>query len=480
VNTPSDAILTLAVAAAACLADMPYPVVDTGQLHCYDDGNAIEFPKPGERFHGQDAQYTAGKPTYKDNGNGTVSDLVTGLMWQQDPGAKVAYDQAVAGAAGCRTGGYDDWRLPTIKELYSLMDFSGIDPDPSNYDASMLRPFIDKATFKFRYGNEQDGERIIDSQFATSTRYVGTTMHGNETMFGVNFADGRIKGYPIRIRHRNEKTYHVLYVRGNPGYGKNRFEDNGNYTITDHATGLTWTKADSGKGMDWPEALAYAESLELAGNSDWRLPNAKELQSIVDYTRSPDTTGSAAIDPVFDTTEIRNESGKIDFPWYWTSTSHTRTHGADAAVYVAFGRALGWMPHRRTGERALLDVHGAGSQRSDPKVGDASRFPYGRGPQGDVIRIENFVRCVRGGNVETVNQGPAVEPQQTPRPRRGGREQSGPQSRFIDRLDRNGDGKVGRNEFDGPPHHFDHVDRNEDGFITTDEAPNGPPPPARH
>jgi hypothetical protein len=55
------------------------------------------------------------------------------------------------------------------------------------------------------------------------------------------------------------------------------------------------------------------------------------------------------------------------------------------------------MTDRRTGERELLDVHGAGAQRSDPKTGSADRFPYGRGPQGDVIRIENMVRCVRGG-----------------------------------------------------------------------------------
>ena len=87
----------------------------------------------------------------------------------------------------------------------------------------------------------------------------------------------------------------------------------------------------------------------------------------------------------------------MDYAQYWTSSSHPGARGADTAVYFAFGRALGWMSDRRTGERELLDVHGAGSQRSDPKVGDASRFPYGRGPQGDVIRIENYVRCVRGG-----------------------------------------------------------------------------------
>jgi hypothetical protein len=71
---------------------------------------------------------------------------------------------------------------------------------------------------------------------------------------------------------------------------------------------------------------------------------------------------------------------------------------ATAAVYIAFGRALGWMQFPPGwGRRRLLDVHGAGAQRSDPKAGNPADFPYGRGPQGDVIRIDNFVRLVRGG-----------------------------------------------------------------------------------
>ena len=42
-----------------------------------------------------------------------------------------------------------------------------------------------------------------------------------------------------------------------------------------------------------------------------------------------------------------------------------------------------------------MDVHGAGAQRSDPKTGDASDYEGGRGPQGDVVRIDNYVRLVR-------------------------------------------------------------------------------------
>ena len=123
----------------------------------------------------------------------------------------------------------------------------------------------------------------------------------------------------------------------------------------------------------------------------------KELQSLVDYSRSPATTNSAAIDPVFKTTSIVDEAGHRNYPFYWTGTTHARLDSGRAAAYVAFGSSLGWMRSPRSQDRELLDVHGAGSQRSDPKLGDPSQFPYGRGPQGDVIRIHNHVRCVRGG-----------------------------------------------------------------------------------
>jgi hypothetical protein len=310
-------------------------------------------------------------------------------MWQSDPGKKVTYREAVAGASACRTGGYDDWRLPTIKELYSLILFSGSDPDPRARQTD-AQPFLDTRFFAFSYGDSSKGDRIIDSQFATCSVYESTTMNGNQTMFGVNFADGRIKGYPTGRTPRGEKTYYVLYVRGNPEYGKNRFRDNGDGTISDLATGLMWMKADSTEGMNWKDALSYAETLTAAGHDDWRLPNAKELQSIVDYSRCPDITQSAAISPLFDVTAIKNEAGQTDFPAYWSSTTHLRGDGnAAAAAYVAFGRGMGNMHGR------WMDVHGAGCQRSDPKSGDPSRFWYGRGPQGDAIRILNYVRCVR-------------------------------------------------------------------------------------
>jgi len=206
------------------------------------------------------------------------------------------------------------------------------------------------------------------------------------------------------------KTYYVMYVRGNPAYGRNDFRDEGDGTVSDRATGLVWMKADSGAlragrngdgKMNWQEALEWADNLEYAGYSDWRLPNAKELQSIVDYTRSPDATQSAALDPIFEATRIVNEAGQADYPSYWTGTTHARLRGGASAVYVAFGRAMGYMENRRAGgAKTWMDVHGAGAQRSDPKAGDPASYPTGRGPQGDAVRIYHYVRCVRGGEQE--------------------------------------------------------------------------------
>lgn len=514
-----------------------YPIVDTGQNRCYNNTHEIAYPRPSDAFYGQDAQYRGIEPSYRNNGDGTVTDLNTGLIWQKDPGAKKSLQQALAGAKHCRLGGYADWRLPSIKELYSLILFSGTDPDPGSSDSTGQRPFINTNYFTCRYGDPSTGERLIDAQFASSTKYVGATMNNATTVFGVNFADGRIKGYPIQRPEGSAKAFFVRYVRGNPNYGRNDFYDNGDGTITDRATGLIWTKLDSGHlragpnrdgKLTWEQALRWVEQLEYAGHADWRLPNIKELQSIVDYGRSPQTTNSPAAAPIFKLSTITREDGRRGYPFYWSSTTHAGRHRATAAAYVAFGEALGWMPSPRDRQLRLLDVHGAGAQRSDPKSGDPKAFPYGRGPQGDVIRILNFVRPVRGGNATQQTEGPAIEmplarglarqgnqaarsgeanrtdgrgrrgssavrrteperrpTQRTPRHmgNRGpaGRRTTGnPAARsggFVSRLDRDGDGRVARTEFDGPPQHFDHLDRDGDGYLAEDEAP--PPPGSR-
>jgi len=389
-------------------SDNPYPIIDTAQTGFYDNTTGISAPAPGEGFYGQDAQYNGNQPSYLISDDElTVYDNITGLTWTRshdlngdgelNVSDKKTQSEAVTHAATLNAtnfGGYSDWRLPSIKELYSLMDFRGTDPNVSSDDPSGLTPFIDTEYFVIGYGDTAADERLIDSQFATTTIYVDFVMSGQEAMFGLNLVDGRIKGYPTQT-----KTYYVYYCRGNTNYGVNDFTDNGDDTVNDNATGLMWQQADSITGMDWSNALAYAETSELAGYSDWRLPNTKELQSIVDYTRSPSTTASAAINPVFSATQITNMAGDADYPWYWSGTTHLKYTGSAASgSYVCFGRGMGTMDEGVT----IIDVHGAGCQRSDPKTGDPGDYPSsGHGPQGDVRRVFNHVRLVRDYETET-------------------------------------------------------------------------------
>ncbi len=387
-----------------------YPIVDTRQTEFYDNSSNISEPQASDLFYGQDANYSGNLPSYIENGDGTVTDNVTGLMWSQTTdlngdGTINVYDklsqaEAIAAADTFSLGGYDDWRLPSIKEQYSLILFNGTDPSGYTGSADGITPFIDNEIFGFGFGDEDNGERLIDAQYATTTNYVSTTMMGDETMFGVNFADGRIKGYPIGPMpgETEDKQFYVMFVRGNPEYGINDFVDNGEGTIIDNATGLMWMQDDSGEGMEWETALSYAEDYVYAGYADWRLPNAKELQSILDYSRSPATSSSAAIDPIFNTSQIIDEGDETNYPFYWTGTTHANMslQPGGAAAYVCFGEALGFMEMPpESGTYNLLDVHGAGSQRSDPKTGDPADYPNGNGPQGDVIRIFNYVRLVR-------------------------------------------------------------------------------------
>lgn len=369
------------------ITDITYPIVDTDVSEFCSNNALITMPTEGQAFYGQDATYTGNQPSYTDNGDGTVTDNVTGLMWQQDMGEKMSYADAVQLVATMNLGEHSDWRIPTIKELYSLANFTG-----RCMGDDVVDKFIDTVYFNQPIGDESIGERQIDGQTWSKTHYVGLTMNRDTTIFGYNFVDGRLKGYPKYTASTGEpNAMYFRMVRGNESYGLNNFIDNGDGTITDLATGLMWQQSDDGNTYDWENALAYAEALTLAEHTDWRMPNAKELHSIVDYTRSPQTSSSPAIDPLFTCTPIIDTDGKPgQYGYYWTGSplKDGPTPYTDA-VYFCFGEAHGVMNDK------LMDVHGAGAQRNDPKSGDAADYPDNFGPQGDVRYVYNFIRCVR-------------------------------------------------------------------------------------
>ena len=95
--------------------------------------------------------------------------------------------------------------------------------------------------------------------------------------------------------------------------------DNQDGTVTDTSTGLMWQKETTPVKYTWQNALQYCESLEFAGHSGWRLPNVRELQSIVDYGRF-----SPSSDPIFG----------AEFGWYWSSS--TSVNDPNDAWVVSF------------------------------------------------------------------------------------------------------------------------------------------------
>lgn len=344
-------------------------VVDTAQVYCFNNnGTVITCPKRGEKLFGQDAQYSGTRPAYRDNKDGTVSDLNTGLVWQKAHNAKrVGFYDAKRHCEALVLGGSNDWRLPSLKELFSIADFSG--------SQGTGRAYLDSRYFDMAYpsanedmGREASHHPEMMGQTWASTIYTGNHMgRGVEAAFFFNFFDGHIKNAPTSgpflLFHR--------CVRGTEYLAHNDFGTNNDGTVRDNATGLTWQQADDGKSRDWPEALEYCATLNMAGKQDWRLPNVKELQSIVDYSRN---------DPAIDSRAFK----QIDRNgWFWSST----THGDNTrmASYICFGKCT---------SAQGVDTHGAGAQRADPKTGNSADYTS-LGGQSDAVRIYNYARCVR-------------------------------------------------------------------------------------
>jgi hypothetical protein len=364
-------------------------LVETGQSKFYDkDGIVIDQPAEGEQFYGQDAQYGGIEFSFTDNGDSTVTDNNTGLMWQKIPyEGMISFSKAAEYCENLVYGGYNDWRIPSTKELFSLTNFEPNKGEPyldTNYfkfpprskhpiggprgggpqsKFTSERSSMDRDTSEMKEHahmpppNQKEGSIGKDQgQFWTSDIYkVGTTHGGKETGFGVNHFSGHIKGYPTS-EDNPDRGKHVRAVRGDK-YLINNFVDNGDGTISDLTTGLMWMKDDYGESIMWEEALAYCENLKYTGYNDWKLPNVKELQSIVDYSGA-----YPAVDPkYFNSTK---EENKNYYTWLWTSTSSNEGDGGDGkAWYVAFGKAVGLDG---------FDSHGAGAVRNRTKYEESA------------------------------------------------------------------------------------------------------------
>ena len=314
--------------AAACSTDSNIPVQDCHQGRDADTnlqktgaGQAgFDFTKLGS----DGVQLTIQNGAYSATGtaaNGTkwscVRDNVTGMIWE----VKTADNKDSTHTWGSRTSlvtaanaensgsglcGITNWRVPSVNELFSIINYN-------NYN-----PSIDSDYFPNTSG----------SSFWSEQEVVDIPANA----WPVDFSDGsnsatNAKSNSRRVRLVSAATAAVSYTNNNNG------------TITDNTTGLMWKACDQEQvwndgdpdsctvGTDetytWTAALTEAQNHTFAGYDDWRLPNIKELTSIADYTKA-----SPSINPVFPNANTAS---------FWSSTLYTNAStGPDYAWRVSF------------------------------------------------------------------------------------------------------------------------------------------------
>ena len=266
----------------------------------------LRLPDTGETTSytstfGEDNDYNINAPFFINNGDGTVTDTITGLMWQKTDGGEMTIENATTYCNTLTLAGYTDWRLPTAHEGFSILN------------QQYANPSLDATVFTTTNAD----------YWWTSTRQANDT-----TKIWVTNAGGGIGNHPKAetVSAGGVKQFHVRAVREiNTPTVVTHFTDNGNGTITDNVTGLIWQKTPYVDSLTWENSLTYADTLTFNGFTDWRLPNIKELQSIND---------ESLINPSVNTTYFPTIS-KSKF--YWSSTTLPNQTTKAWYLYPAFG-----------------------------------------------------------------------------------------------------------------------------------------------
>ena len=293
----------------------------------------IFLPETGQKTSyasGDDGDLEMGvvwpSPRFTDNGDGTVTDNLTGLVWLKNANkfGIATWSQALIYCNTLAADGIDlsdgsiagDWRLPNVRELRSLIDYSRFSPVlPSGHPFSDVQ--LDKYWSSSGASVDPGGRKwwveissgLTNHEFVMLTYYV----------------------WPVRSAAIDlPKTGQITsFASGDDGelemgvvWPSPRFTDNGDGTVTDNLTGLVWLENANRFGTrTWLQALNDCNTLaddgidlkdgSIAG--DWRLPNIDELESLIDYSQwDPGLPSGHPFSAV--------QSGVLIF--YWTSNTY--------------------------------------------------------------------------------------------------------------------------------------------------------------
>ncbi|VGO17038.1 hypothetical protein PDESU_05632 [Pontiella desulfatans] len=291
----------------------PLPV--TGQTNSFAVGDDGDLQKGVKEFTNE---YI---PRFGHSGSGRFHDSRTGLEWYVSDGYNTSWTAAIVACEYSSSAGATDWRLPNVREMLSLLDYGQSTPMlPEGH------PFADWTNVV--YWTSTVSPHSTD--YALTVNLNDGTVFSSHRGFGQNcFCLVRWMTEPVDVAAvpKTGQTFSLrdgddgFYQKGVAVAGE-RFADNGNGTVNDNQTGLVWLKdAASLNRMNWSNAVAACESMHFGNYSDWRLPNARELESLITYS-----TNAPVTPDMFD--NVKFTSGAA----YWSST----TAAGNAALAVEF------------------------------------------------------------------------------------------------------------------------------------------------
>ncbi len=297
----------------------------TGQTTCWNSSGAV-ISCAGT---GEDGELRKGAPlTYVDNGDGTVTDVNTGLMWEKLSHDGTVHDEHntytwtnvfahVATLNRTNFAGHADWRLPNVRELLSIVTYQNLIPTVTPAFDNRCSSGCDVTRCSCTFSGDT---WTSTSETASPSRQWFVDFQDAQVGAGLEGGTGPARavrdtstGCPLPATGQTtcwNSSGNVISCAGTGQDGELRrgaplaYADNGNGTVTDLNTGLVWEKvSDDGTVHDkdntytWANAftghVATLNATSFAGHTDWRLPNVRELQSIVNYQSSSPMVSSA-------------------------------------------------------------------------------------------------------------------------------------------------------------------------------------------
>jgi len=265
---------------------------------------------------------------FTDNQDGTVTDTLTGLMWEQAPSGSIqTWQVALNYANDLSLGGFTDWRLANVRELQSLINVEQANP------AGWLNTQGFSGAISDDYWSSTTSASNPNMACVLRTDEGGAMGRTTKVLFGGEY------GWAVRDDDQSgsvappKSGQTSSYYSGDDGnleqgvsWPSPRFRDNQDATITDNLTGLVWEKTPSATEKTWAEALTYANDLALGDFSDWRLANKNELWSLIHYgsSNSASWLGGQGF------TGVQTDT-------YWTSTTYAGDTTLAWAVYMETG-----------------------------------------------------------------------------------------------------------------------------------------------